>query len=183
LALCILSNLLADRVLPYADQALILNERGEIQVIGPPDKIENLESLHEIMESPIKQHQTATFPRHDVSTESIGTVSKLLITDTDSSRRLGDWRVYGFYAKASGRITLAIFFIALALYAFCSAFPGKFHWLLVFSFPLMSICAAIWLGWWATASASRPNKDLGIWLGVYVFLGVGSLLGAMLGIR
>jgi hypothetical protein len=104
-------------------------------------------------------------------------------TEMDSTRRLGDWKVYGFYAKAAGRITLAIFFIAIAFYAFCTSFPSKSYSVPVFSLSLRSIFIVIWLGWWATASAKRPNEDLGKWLGVYVALGVGAILGALLGIR
>ena len=41
-----------------------------------------------------------------------------------------------------------------------------------------SSSAAIWLGWWADETAIDPSAPIGKWLGVYVVLGVGSMVGA-----
>jgi hypothetical protein len=43
----------------------------------------------------------------------------------DKSRRLGDTGMYGFYAKAAGRTTLAILLVSMSIYAFCGSFPSK----------------------------------------------------------
>lgn len=42
--------------------------------------------------------------------------------------------------------------------------------------------AAIWLGWWSTSTDPAEVGNLGKWLGVYVVLGLGAILGAICGI-
>ena len=41
---------------------------------------------------------------------------------------------------------------------------------------------AVWLGWWAEDTIKQHYKGNGYWLGVYVVLGVGSMIGAVCGI-
>jgi ATP-binding cassette subfamily C (CFTR/MRP) protein 1 len=40
--------------------------------------------------------------------------------------------------------------------------------------------AALWLSWWVDANTTRPDADLGKWLGVYAVFGILAL--AFLGI-
>lgn len=47
-------------------------------------------------------------------------------TEVDTTRRLGNVAMYGFYAKAAGWDTLFTFGVAMAVFAFCSSFPSKF---------------------------------------------------------
>ncbi len=39
------------------------------------------------------------------------------------------------------------------------------------------LLAAVWLQWWTQANEDHPNEDIGYWLGVYVALGMVTLLG------
>jgi len=43
----------------------------------------------------------------------------------DSTRQLGDPKMYTFYARAAGRITLATFLVSMMIFAFCESFPSK----------------------------------------------------------
>jgi hypothetical protein len=45
-----------------------------------------------------------------------------------------------------------------------------------------STLEAVWLGWWAEDTARQHYKGNGYWLGIYVVLGVGSMIGAACGI-
>jgi hypothetical protein len=108
----------------------------------------------------------------------------------DPARRKGSWGMYALYARAAGRSTMAFFMLAMAVYAFSSSFPSECsppsqvgretH---SQSVPAdWSIIEAIWLGWWAEDSFQSDYKGNGYWLGIYVVLGVGSMIGAVSGI-
>lgn len=45
-----------------------------------------------------------------------------------------------------------------------------------------TIIEAVWLGWWAEDTTKKHYKGNGYWLGIYVVLGVGSMIGAVCGI-
>ncbi|KAL4962566.1 ABC transporter [Aspergillus stella-maris] len=72
----------------------------------------------------------------------------------DPARRVGDWSVYGYYASAAGRTTVVFCLGLILAWSFCREFP------------------TIWLGWWTEANAKSPNSRAGMYLGVYIFLGV-----------
>ncbi|KAK1984403.1 ABC transporter [Colletotrichum cereale] len=91
------------------------------------------------------------------------TLLGVLEDQADATRQLGDWGMYSFYAKAAGWFSLTAFTSAMIAFAFCDSFPD------------------IWLKWWAESNETRPNQDLGKWLGVYAALGVGSVLSVLFG--
>jgi len=42
----------------------------------------------------------------------------------DSTRQLGDPKMYIFYAKGAGWFALTTFLICMVVFAFCQSFPG-----------------------------------------------------------
>ncbi|GKT46470.1 ABC transporter ecdL [Colletotrichum spaethianum] len=93
--------------------------------------------------------------RNDMPT---ATVLDMLEDQADATRQLGDWGMYRFYAKGAGWLSLTTFASAMVVFAFY-----------------------IWLKWWAESNETRPNQDLGKWLGVYAALGVGSGVSVLFG--
>ncbi|KAJ6119541.1 P-loop containing nucleoside triphosphate hydrolase protein [Penicillium sp. IBT 18751x] len=83
------------------------------------------------------------------------------MTDT-LSRQTGDWSIYLYYFQIIGWPLLGLFF-------FCAV---------LFIFGLIS--PQIWLQWWTTANETRPNENVGYWLGGYTALGVLTLVSSFL---
>ncbi|KAL1619695.1 hypothetical protein SLS56_010027 [Neofusicoccum ribis] len=152
------------RRVPYADYIVLLNKKGQViesgtvadlsHVFGPSEK-----------QQPWTSERGAGNPQiQDVRS---GTLEQVLATTDEnlkSARQMGDSAVYKFYMKSAGTLTLIIFFISMAVFAFCDSFPN------------------IWLKWWAEANEKKPNADLGKWLGVYAALGVGAVAAVLVGI-
>ncbi|KAJ5542894.1 hypothetical protein N7535_005316 [Penicillium sp. DV-2018c] len=70
------------------------------------------------------------------------------------SRQQGDLSIYAYYASASGRVTFALCLACTLIWAFCGEF------------------ATVWLDIWTSANEDHPNSRIGMYLGVYVFLGI-----------
>jgi ATP-binding cassette subfamily C (CFTR/MRP) protein 1 len=39
---------------------------------------------------------------------------------------------------------------------------------------------AVWIKWWSDANAKSPNKDIGMYIGVYSVLSIGAYLSIVL---
>ncbi|KAK2616711.1 hypothetical protein QQS21_000323 [Conoideocrella luteorostrata] len=75
-------------------------------------------------------------------------------TGDDTDRQKGDYSDYTYYFKATGLPAVIAFFGIAIFWAFCRQFP------------------TVWVEWWTAANERNPNTGLGMYLGVYVFLGV-----------
>ncbi|KAM0255269.1 hypothetical protein ACHAQJ_005924 [Trichoderma viride] len=73
---------------------------------------------------------------------------------SDIRRKNGDWSVYNYYFASSGYTIVIIFFISMAVWIFCTEF------------------ATVWLKWWSAANEIEPNKDVGMYMGVYAFFSI-----------
>ncbi|KAI9745550.1 MAG: hypothetical protein M1818_001084 [Claussenomyces sp. TS43310] len=82
---------------------------------------------------------------------------------TDQLRQKGAWSVYMYYFRSAGYIPLAFFAIFTVVEAFCNNF------------------GTIWLQWWVEANEERPNKDLGLYIGIYGLIFAASLAGLIAG--
>lgn len=69
--------------------------------------------------------------------------------DNDPKRKNGEWSVYSYYFSSSGWGTIALFIVGIAIWIFSGEFP------------------IVWLDWWSAANEIEPNKDIGMYLGVY----------------
>ncbi|KAL4734230.1 P-loop containing nucleoside triphosphate hydrolase protein [Aspergillus similis] len=74
------------------------------------------------------------------------------------SRQQGDLSIYAYYASASGRTTVAWCLVGALIWAVCGEF------------------ATVWLDIWTSANEEHPNSRIGMYLGVYVFLGIASVV-------
>ncbi|KAH7165351.1 ABC transporter [Dactylonectria macrodidyma] len=116
-----------------------------------------------IVEESIEEEKTQHLAHNNsIETESgaadeFGEESDAFIED--ATRKTGDSTVYKYYFRSSGWIVIGLFISSLAGWVFCFEFP------------------TIWLKWWSETNATHPNKNVGMYMGVFVVLGVvGSLL-------
>ncbi|KAK2883394.1 hypothetical protein FQN49_000034 [Arthroderma sp. PD_2] len=69
----------------------------------------------------------------------------------DIRRKNGDWSVYRYYFASSSYTIVIIFLISMAAWIVCTEF------------------ATVWLKWWSEANEIEPNKDVGLYMGLYTF--------------
>ncbi|WDK08975.1 ABC transporter [Colletotrichum graminicola] len=151
------------RRLPFADEVIVLSEDGQIinnEIAGRSTREQSLgKETVELNNFP----KAAPRQAGSYNDSSPAALLGMLEDQADATRQLGDWGMYSFYAKAAGWFSLTAFVSAMVVFAFCDSFPD------------------IWLKWWAESNETRPNKDLGRWLGVYAALGVGSVGSVLFG--
>ncbi|GKT57765.1 ABC multidrug transporter [Colletotrichum tofieldiae] len=151
------------RRLPYADEVVVLSENGQMmdnEIAGKPARNQILgKDPAESAELP----KASSLQAGNFNDRTPTTVLGMLEDQADATRQLGDWGMYSFYAKGAGWFSLTAFASAMIVFAFCDSFPD------------------IWLKWWAESNETRPNQDLGKWLGVYAALGVGSVVSVLFG--
>jgi ATP-binding cassette, subfamily C (CFTR/MRP), member 1 len=135
------TNVFAARRVPFADHVVLMDEGGRISYSGTPqdvdpDKVKELEGR---VSWTLTGHSR---PRDEPEMESgrrrLGVPGELMVADmkfqADAARRLGDSRLYGFYANAVGWLPLAIFVVSMAVFAFCSTFPSAYSSLQIHRF-------------------------------------------------
>ncbi|KJZ74889.1 hypothetical protein HIM_05798 [Hirsutella minnesotensis 3608] len=89
--------------------------------------------------------------------------AEIPVGDTDESlsdvkRKSGDPLVYKYYFASAGWLQVTGFVISLVLWILCTEFP------------------TIWIKRWSDANTVHPNQNIGMYMGVYVALGVMGLL-------
>ncbi|KFA49912.1 hypothetical protein S40293_01213 [Stachybotrys chartarum IBT 40293] len=144
--------------LRYADEIILLDANGQVKEHGSPEKLKKLLKISLQSELQPNQKDLAS-----PATRPLKPVKEEFDPQKDSSRRLGDKGMYGFYASASGRTTLGILIVSMAAYGFCNTFHTQ------------------WLGWWGEAGQDSLNH-LDKWIGVYVVLGVSAMAAIACGL-
>ncbi|KXG52764.1 ABC transporter, integral membrane type 1 [Penicillium griseofulvum] len=158
-------------LLPYADNILVLTD-GRIVDTG---SLNSLQSSNTYI-----QGLKTTLPAPLITNEINGTPPSLQVSDdetknvdsddvelldhaslTDPTRQAGDFSVYAYYASASGRMAVIISLGLILCWSFCREF---------------SSFAAIWLDMWTAANAQSPNSRVGMYIGVYITLGIAGLI-------
>lgn len=78
---------------------------------------------------------------------AIGALAELPTADVDDpTRRLGNWEMYTLYTQAAGKLTLGIFMLAMAAYAFCASFPCRIlAWSIVVTCANMLYSCLAWM--------------------------------------
>ncbi|OJJ78094.1 hypothetical protein ASPBRDRAFT_50885 [Aspergillus brasiliensis CBS 101740] len=151
----------AEHVLQYADEIIVL-EAGRIVQNG---SFEELMQLHKPV-SAIRSLMSTVDTSEQVA--SAAQEADLLNKTTtnpsapDSSsplRREGSWSVYRYYYRSARFIPFATCMAFIVV----EAVSGDF--------------TTLWVQWWVEANESSPNKDVGMYLGVYAVLFVVQLAG------
>ncbi|KAK6517411.1 hypothetical protein TWF281_004068 [Arthrobotrys megalospora] len=82
--------------------------------------------------------------------------------EVDPKRQTGDWSLYTYFFSRVGKKVTIAFIVLEILWAFFSAFP------------------TLWLKWWSDANEQSPNKQAGLYIGVYVVLQTAGLFSTAL---
>ncbi|KAL4738159.1 P-loop containing nucleoside triphosphate hydrolase protein [Aspergillus similis] len=86
-------------------------------------------------------------------------------TPEQDQEKKGSWAVYKYYFTAAGVWTTAYFATLILVSSFCGQFP------------------TLWLSWWSSINDQGPNRQTGMYFGVYAGLSIGSLLTLVLACR
>ncbi|KAI1387325.1 uncharacterized protein F4822DRAFT_430081 [Hypoxylon trugodes] len=82
------------------------------------------------------------------------------ISPTDLRRKHGDIAVYKYYIANAGYLAVGGYAAFVTLWMFCTEF------------------STIIVDWWSEANAIEPNKDVGLYMGIYAMIGVLGVIGA-----
>ncbi|CRG87245.1 Multidrug resistance-associated protein 6 [Talaromyces islandicus] len=149
-------------LLHYADNVVILAD-GTVVDTGSLDSLQCRNSYIQGLEiSP--PTESITKESNEVPLDSQISNSQASNEDSEDAELLhhdrqdGDFSIYAYYASASG-VTMVLSSLGLI---FCWSFSREFP--------------TIWLDWWSAANAKNPNSEVGMYLGVYVMLGIAGLI-------
>lgn len=112
---------------PYADQVMLLDDRGHISEADNADQL--VPKSHGSGPSHVKDadHESAATERTQQRSQT-ALAGQAMVADmkyqAQTARRLGDSALYGFYAGAVGWSSLALFVASMGIFAFCSSFPS-----------------------------------------------------------
>ncbi|RDK41147.1 P-loop containing nucleoside triphosphate hydrolase protein [Aspergillus phoenicis ATCC 13157] len=155
-----------EHLFQYADEIVIL-EGGRIVQNGSSEKVMQLHkpaSVHRSLASTdeIAGHMaSATEEDNELNNDTV----KALVSDSPSPlRREGTWSVYKYYYQSAGFIPFATCLAFIVV----EAVSGDFK--------------TLWIQWWVEANEESPNKDMGMYLGVYAGLFVIQLVGTAVGL-
>ncbi|KAL2000415.1 hypothetical protein VTN02DRAFT_3099 [Thermoascus thermophilus] len=153
---------------PYADEIVILDEKGAItrqESVRAADVMADVITEISSQSSSSSRYRTLSDSAdgHDSVTKKPEEENVISEADARRNRRTGDSSVYKYYFRSAGLLSPAVFLTTMATLAFCDTFP------------------ILWLKWWAQANTANPNADLGKWIGVYVALATGCLISLLIG--
>lgn len=132
--------------------------------------------------------ESATKPSTVPTTEEVFEIAAEVAIDiseetddkhTDIRRKKGELSVYAYYLASSGWGTVILYGITINGWILCievSSKSSSVH----FTVLLLIATLAIWMKWWSDANNLEPNKDVWMYLGIYVlFAVVGTLSGCI----
>lgn len=156
----------AVNLLPYSDHIVALDSDGRILEQGSFASLKErngyIQSL-KVDEAQAEFASTPTSDQHDKEEVSVTQGGKCKISKSAAMVTTGkksapvDLAVYRYYLKSIGWIYALIFVFLQIVGAFFSAFP------------------ILWLRWWTEANVEEPNRDWGLYIGVFAGLQVAGL--------
>ncbi|KAJ5518656.1 ABC transporter integral membrane type 1 [Penicillium expansum] len=144
------------QLLPHANQILMMNE-GKITASGSYNEM--LSKEPKIVSEVHKPTSGLPLATVEISNSGLTVVEKKDQTSTDVQsaddketfhvKHQGNWLVYKYYFRSAGYGLLVSFLACTILEAFCTSFQ------------------TLWIQWWVEANEVKPNKQLGMYLGIY----------------
>ena len=113
------------------------------------------------------------------SGEESGLIDENEIIHTDLRRKNGDISVYKYYLTNAGSVAVGLYVVSVVIWIFCTEFSSKFNLLLC---PLLSTdrVTAVWIKRWSEANTLHPNKNVGMYMGIYAMFGLLGTLGVFM---
>ncbi|RDW82953.1 hypothetical protein BP5796_04444 [Coleophoma crateriformis] len=143
----------AVNLLPSADYIIALGPKGDVVEQGTFEELNKSNGyVTSFKVKKIKADSSTTEAKQ--TSFRLGGDSRNSLDDAmdEKKRQLGDLSIYSYYFKSIGVLPTIFFFLGCANYGFLDSFP------------------TVWLKWWADANAQQPNKDVGMYMGIYSFL-------------
>ncbi|KAM0458751.1 hypothetical protein ACHAPV_005740 [Trichoderma viride] len=140
--------------------ASLLQNNGYINKLG----LQLVSDNEDVDESASKP---ATMPTTEEAFEIAADIALEISEETDGKhtdirRKKGELSVYGYYLASSGWGAVILYSITVT------------GWILCIEFSIL----AVWMKWWSDANTAEPNKDVWMYLGIYIlFAVVGTLSG------
>ena len=110
---------------PFADQVTVLDAQGRVKDNGTSGEAISALGFAKNEEKRTSHQKNDGVREQEEGVTKLETMLATKRIEADSTRRLGDWSMYNFYAQATGWSTLTRFSIAMVVFAFCGAFPRK----------------------------------------------------------
>ncbi|KAI1774955.1 ABC transporter [Hypoxylon cercidicola] len=147
------------RIIETGSPATLLQGDGYISKLGitvqPESEIENVET-------PEAENPELVREMTQVSAEMAEETNKSL---TDLRRKHGDLTVYKYYVTNAGYLAVGLYVGLMTLWVFCTEF------------------STVVVNWWSEANAVEPNKDVGLYMGIYAMVGLVGVIGAAVAAR
>ncbi|KAK0615177.1 ABC transporter [Bombardia bombarda] len=162
------------KIMSLADTIIALKD-GEILEIGSPAALLDSSdgyvgklglSLSSSGDGILDQKSDAQHSEASQTVEILNQGDSSVIEDTegplltDMRRKNGDLSVYKYYAETAGYLVVSLYVASIIVLVFCTEF------------------SAVWVKWWSDTNTAEPNKDVGMYIGVYTMFGVLATLGA-----
>ena len=146
-------------VLPLADQIVALNQECKISEQGSYRTLSTsggyVQNLHEkhistlVEQADEEEHEIDQAPAKKVSPSGNPEKPAKVEFESTAVENNRDASVYRFYFESIGVVPAVTFILLQVIWAFLIVFPVQ------------------WLRYWSEANSKHPNKDLGLYLGIY----------------
>jgi ATP-binding cassette, subfamily C (CFTR/MRP), member 1 len=164
-----------------AERIITLRE-GSIIESGSPSDLLNADgyvtqlNLNLDTSNEINRTRNAETVQKDEEVERVSLVQPTAVetAEEDVRRKQGDASVYMYYFRCSGYAIISWVVILMSIWVFCTEFPSKMYCVLRQKGGLAAndTITAVWLKWWAETNTVEPNRNVGMYLGVFSMLGV-----------
>ncbi|KAF4345875.1 ABC transporter integral membrane type 1 [Fusarium beomiforme] len=141
-----------DDVISLADNALIIDQGGNVTATTEPNIVEDTIMVTSATKGDVEVSNDMQRQGQAENNTSSGPSLELIEAKADLQRRSGDWKIYSFYAHSTGRFNATAFVCLCLSCAFCYQF------------------STIWIQWWSDASDHGNRKSNGFYLGIYALL-------------
>ncbi|KAK9787197.1 hypothetical protein SCARD494_10727 [Seiridium cardinale] len=152
-------------LIQYADKVVVLGdgrviEAGSLEALRSSNaNIQALNSATSDSNQEMDDLSNVTQGSHVIEGVDSEEVSDTTVEEVinDTKRQAGDFSVYSYCMSAAGVHMFLSFLVMTMLFGYCREFP------------------TVWLKWWTEANAESPNSRIGVYLGIYILLGLSGL--------
>lgn len=146
----------------FADQVIVLDKNGKVSERGSFQSLSSAGGyISRVSGAPSVMTARPQLALADETLEALQLPEGDDGVENDESRRSGDLRVYGYYAKIAGWWNMLTFWLLCAAFMFGMTF------------------SSLWLQLWTNANARHPNDNIGYWLGIYGLIAAIAIIGGL----
>ena len=156
---------------------IVLNDEGRVAERGGHESLQSFFKHDETVGS-VQAYQDSQ-PQSSGQSENHNEGKQQIELSSDSSkeakittRRDGDASTYHYYLRSIGWFQATLFLFYTGIRATFALFPREFPEICAVSpTALTDLLAEVWLKQWAESNTAAPGKDLGKFVGLYIFFG------------